>query len=185
MAHNNAINRLTREYKKLESSPVDNILALPDPKNLFEWHFLIYGLKDSVYSDGFYHGKIIFPLEYPHKPPKIKFITPSGRFKTNEEICLSFTNFHPESWNPTWTIETMLVGLISFMNTEENTTGSIRDSSHNRRILAKKSLMFNLQNDDFVRVFNSFSNRNRSVHINESMKRACHLTSLCVFMDLI
>ena len=140
MTSNIAINRLTREYKKLEASPVDNIIPVPNPKNLFEWHFLIYGLKDSVYSDGFYHGKIIFPVEYPHKPPQIKFVTPSGRFETNKQICLSYTNFHPESWNPSWTIETMLVGLISFMNTNEMTAGGLRDSDGNRRIYAKRSL---------------------------------------------
>jgi len=165
---NMAINRLTREFKKLELNPVENILALPDPKNIFEWSFLIYGLKDSQYTGGFYHGKIIFPVEYPHKPPKIVFITPSGRFKTNEPICLSFTNFHPESWNPSWTIETMLVGLISFMNSTDITKGSINTSDGTKRGFAKKSLMFNLDNEEFVRIFKS---RFEQLGINEEKAR--------------
>lgn len=152
---NMAVNRLNREFKKLETKPVDNIIALPDPKNIFEWHFVIYDLQDSQYTGGYYHGKIIFPPEYPHKPPKIIFITPSGRFKTNEPICLSFTNFHPESWNPSWTIETMLIGLISFMNSNDVTAGSIRTGSSERKSLADKSLFFNLDNPEFDRIFKS------------------------------
>ena len=37
----------------------------------------------------------------------------------------SFTNYHPESWSTSWTIATMLIGLISFMHTEEKTVGGV------------------------------------------------------------
>lgn len=50
-------------------------------------------MKDA-YAGGVYHGKIIFPSEYPNKAPKLIFLTPNGRFQVNTEICLSFTNFH-------------------------------------------------------------------------------------------
>jgi ubiquitin-protein ligase len=30
-------------------------------------------------------------------------------------LCLSMSDYHPESWNPSWSIETLLVGLQSFM----------------------------------------------------------------------
>lgn len=33
------------------------------------------------------------------------------------------SNFHPGSWNVSWSIETILVGLLSFMLSEEITTG--------------------------------------------------------------
>lgn len=32
---------------------------------------------------GYYHGKLIFPREFPFKPPSIYMITPNGRFKCN------------------------------------------------------------------------------------------------------
>ena len=34
-------------------------------------------------SGGYYHGKLVFPKEFPFKPPKIIMITPNGRFKTD------------------------------------------------------------------------------------------------------
>ena len=49
---------------------------------------------NDEYQGGLYHGKIIFPIEYPNKAPKLIFITPNGRFDVNKEICLSFTSFH-------------------------------------------------------------------------------------------
>ena len=54
----------------------------------------------SEYAGGVYHGKVIFPAEYPFKAPNVVMCTPSGRFEPNAKICMSMTAFHPESWNP-------------------------------------------------------------------------------------
>ena len=73
--------RLQKEYKALMArTNLENFIAMPDPKNLFEWHFIVFGLKDCPYEDGYFHGKLSFPPEYPHKPPGIIMYTPSGRF---------------------------------------------------------------------------------------------------------
>jgi ubiquitin-protein ligase len=56
--------------------------------------------NESVMNEigGKYHGKLIFPASYPFKPPTIMMCTPSGRFKTNTRLCLSMSDFHPETW---------------------------------------------------------------------------------------
>ena len=46
------------------------------PNNILEWHFVIKGPKDTPYYGGSYHGKLIFPSEYPYKPPAIMMLTP-------------------------------------------------------------------------------------------------------------
>ena len=153
---NIAMMRLTKEHQRLLKSPVPNLLAHPDPKNIFLWHFLIYDLKDSPYEGGFYHGQLMFPTDYPQSPPKLIFKTPNGRFKPEEKICLSFTNFHPESWSVSWNVENMLIGLISFMNTDEHTTGSISTSSSEKRRLARESLDFNMKSPEFNKLFGDF-----------------------------
>lgn len=43
-------------------------------------------------------------------------ITPSGRFQVDTRLCLSISDFHPDTWNPSWTVSTILMGLVSFMN---------------------------------------------------------------------
>lgn len=81
---------------------------------------------------------------------------------------MSFTSFHPESWSIAWNVEKMLLALISFMYTNEDTTGSIRTSYGEKQKLALESLDFNLKNKDFVQTFKPFF---PSLQINNEMKR--------------
>lgn len=65
------------------------------------------GPPDSAYANGEFYGVILFPADYPFKPPGIKMITPSGRFQPDKKICFSMSDFHPGSWNPAWSVATM------------------------------------------------------------------------------
>ena len=56
------------------------------------------------------------------------------------------SDFHPESWNPMWSISTILMGLCSFMLDTKPTTGSIETSAATKRKLAKESLEYNVKN---------------------------------------
>lgn len=76
---------------------------------------MVCGPESSPYDGGFYHGKLVFPREFPFKPPSIYMITPNGRFRTNKKLCLSISDFHPDTWNPAWSVSTILTGLLSFM----------------------------------------------------------------------
>lgn len=49
------------------------------------------------------------------QPPAVYMLTPNGRFSTNTRLCLSMSDFHPETWNPLWSVGTILTGLLSFM----------------------------------------------------------------------
>jgi hypothetical protein len=49
-------------------------------------------------------AQVTFPPDYPFKAPSITMSTPNGRFATNTKLCLSFTDYHPESWNPLWCV---------------------------------------------------------------------------------
>ena len=99
-----AIRRLLKEHKMLKSNPVKHIHAVYQPSNVLIWHFILYSLEDPQYKDGVYHGKILFPKEYPMRPPDVIFITPNGRFETGKKICTSFTSYHPEAWG-NWNVE--------------------------------------------------------------------------------
>ena len=89
--------RLQKELKSLHKSPLTNprIIALPNESNILEWHYLLEGAKDTPYEGGKYWGKLLFPKEYPLKPPGVMMMTPSGRFRTNRRLCLSMSDFHP------------------------------------------------------------------------------------------
>ena len=79
--------------------------------------------------------------------------TPSGRFKINTRLCLSMSDFHPESWNPMWSVSTILMGLLSFMLEEGPTYGSISTSDSVKRKFACESLAYNCKNKIFCELF--------------------------------
>lgn len=85
----------------------------------------------------------MFPPEYPFAPPAIRMHTPSGRFQPSTRLCLSISDFHPKSFNPAWEVSTILIGLLSFMTSEEMTTGSVSASEPERRVLAARSRWWN------------------------------------------
>ncbi|KAJ2359349.1 Ubiquitin-conjugating enzyme E2 6 [Coemansia sp. RSA 2618] len=153
MASKAAFKRLNKEYLAMQKNPTPLITAKPLETNILEWHYVVRGPSDTPYEGGEYHGKLKFPADYPYKPPAIQMITPSGRFQTNTNICMSMSNFHPDTWNPAWSVSTILNGMLSFMVEEEATTGSIRASTGDRRALARKSHRFNVNNRLFRDVF--------------------------------
>jgi len=147
------INRLQKEYKALLKEPVPHISAHPSPSSLLEWHYVLEGTPDSPYKGGIYHGKIVFPPQYPFKPPSLQLYTPTGRFAVNTKLCLSMSDFHPETWNPMWSVGTILNGLLSFLHDEQLTTGAIESSTAERQQLAAQSLAFNVKNPTFRKIF--------------------------------
>lgn len=145
--------RLAREYRNLQKDPVPFITAKPLEENLFEWYYVIKGPPDSPYEGGIYFGTLTFPKEYPFKPPNIQMITPSGRFAPKKDICLSISNYHPESWNPSWSAATILNGLLSFMMGDDTTLHSIVTSEQEKKSLAIRSVDFNQKEPTFIKVF--------------------------------
>lgn len=141
----------------MQNDPPPYVWAVPDEKNILNWHYLVRGPPDSPYAGGEYHGMIMFPSEYPFKPPGIKMFTPSGRFIPDKKICFSMSDFHPGTWNPAWSVATILTGLLSFMLTEEITTGSASSNHHERVMLAARSHAWNLNQKRFRDAFPSFS----------------------------
>lgn len=71
-----AVKRLMREAAEMAVSDERwDIDAKPLDDNLFEWHFTFRGPPETVYSRGVYHGRVIFPSQYPLTPPEIAILT--------------------------------------------------------------------------------------------------------------
>ncbi|CCG82325.1 Ubiquitin-conjugating enzyme E2 6 [Taphrina deformans PYCC 5710] len=145
--------RLAKEYQQIQQDPPEFAIAKPNEKNILEWHYIITGPPETPYHDGQYYGTLNFPPDYPFKPPSIKMSTPSGRFQCNTRLCLSISDFHPKSWNPSWQVSTILTGLVSFMTSEEMTTGGMSTPDPARVAYAKESRARNNENGTFRREF--------------------------------
>lgn len=153
------IKRILKEASELSSHPDPTLHAAPLESNLFEWHFTLQGPPSTPYSEGAYHGRIILPPTYPLRPPSFRFLTPSGRFEVNREICLSISGHHEETWQPAWGIRTALWALRAFMEGDaKGQVGGMEMPEKERRRLASESKTWRCQgcggarsNEDILR----------------------------------
>mmetsp|Transcript_48896 Transcript_48896/g.98601 ORF Transcript_48896/g.98601 Transcript_48896/m.98601 type:complete len:680 (+) Transcript_48896:81-2120(+) len=151
-----AVRRLCADLERFRKQGNPQISVKPSDTSMLEWHFVLHDLpEDTVYKAGQYHGKLYFPERYPFAPPSMIMLTPNGRLETNTKLCLSMTDFHPESWNPAWTVESILLGLLSFMvdGRDPKAVGVLNEPAERRRELAQSSIAFNRSDAEFCELF--------------------------------
>lgn len=67
----------------------------------------------------------------------------SGRYEIGKSICLSATEYHPESWSAAWSIQTLLESIRGFMKSPaDGAIGAIDSSKEDRMNLARLSQTF-------------------------------------------
>ncbi|XP_028640707.1 ubiquitin-conjugating enzyme E2 J2 isoform X2 [Grammomys surdaster] len=143
-----ATQRLKQDYLRIKKDPVPYICAEPLPSNILEWHYVVRGPEMTPYEGGYYHGKLIFPREFPFKPPSIYMITPNGRFKCNTRFPprymeSSVVRFHHSNRAP------------ELYGGERPHPGEHRDIGLHgeKKQLAAQSLVFNLKDKVFCELF--------------------------------
>jgi ubiquitin-conjugating enzyme (huntingtin interacting protein 2) len=104
--------RLNKEIKDCAAdSEMTGISATPVGDSLEHLKGTLKGPKDSPYENGVFTVDIHIPLEYPFKPPKMKFDTrvwhPNVSSQTGA-ICLDILG---KEWSPALTIKTTLLSL--------------------------------------------------------------------------
>ncbi|KAF9448337.1 UBC-like protein [Macrolepiota fuliginosa MF-IS2] len=137
--NNSAVKRIMQEARELANDPSTDYTASPLEDDIFEWHCTLRGSPGTEFEGGLYHFRILLPAEYPFRPPSIMMLTPSGRFELNTKICISFTNYHEELWQPAWGVRTAIIGLQGFFPLKGQAAvgvGSIEYPAAERRRLA-------------------------------------------------
>ena len=107
--------RLQREIQDLQKNPPANCSAGPKDDNLYNWSAQIYGPEGTPYYGGIFHLNILFPADYPFKPPKISFTTKvyHPNINSSGSICLDILN---SKWSPALTISKVLLSICSLMD---------------------------------------------------------------------
>ena len=148
-----ATKRLKRDMKLITNQPIPSIDVALNEDDILDWHFIIHGREGTPYEDGVYHGRLVFPPTFPFGPPKILFLTPNGRFKVNERICFSLSDFNPEEWKPAYSVTAVLRGVYDLMHETTDTISSIVATDSEREILARASMEHNRLNTSFCKLF--------------------------------
>src|ERR1700733_3324947 len=107
--------RIQKELADISLQPVANCSAAPmHGGNLYEWLASIMGPEGSPYAGGVFYLHILFPNDYPFKPPTIKFNTRIYHCNINSTgaICLDILK---DNWSPALTISKCLLSICSLL----------------------------------------------------------------------
>lgn len=119
---------LRRQLVDLQKKPLEGFSAgLVDDDDFYQWEVLIMGPPDTFYEGGYFKAHLMFPKEYPQRPPKMKFITEiwHPNVEPNGDVCISILHEpgedkwgyeRPEErWLPIHTVETIIISVISML----------------------------------------------------------------------
>lgn len=109
-----ASKRIQRELLELKSDPPSNCSAGPEGSDIYVWKATIMGPADSPYQGGVFFLDIRFPVDYPFKSPKVKFITKvfHPNISSDGSICLDILK---DAWSPALTISKVLLSISSLL----------------------------------------------------------------------
>jgi ubiquitin-conjugating enzyme E2 D/E len=109
-----AVRRIEKELKDMTKDPPGGCSCGPEGDNLFKWAGMIMGPADSPFAGGCFGVSILFPADYPFKPPKVNFTTRIYHPNVNESgvICLDILK---TQWSPALTISKVLLSILSLL----------------------------------------------------------------------
>ncbi|CAH7680955.1 ubiquitin-conjugating enzyme/RWD-like protein [Phakopsora pachyrhizi] len=118
--------RLAEERKQWRKDHPYGFYARPTKNsdsslNMMVWDVGIPGKEGTIWAGGLYKLQMIFPEDYPSKPPKCKFTPPifHPNIFPSGTVCLSILN-EEKSWKPAITIKQIVLGIQDLMNDPNN-----------------------------------------------------------------
>ncbi|KAJ0983911.1 hypothetical protein J5N97_002267 [Dioscorea zingiberensis] len=106
--------RLQKELMHLMMSGDPGVSAFPEAENIFSWIGTIEGGKGTLYEGLSYKLSLRFPLDYPFKPPQVKFETPCFHPNVDQygNICLDILQ---DMWSSAYDCRTVLLSIQSLL----------------------------------------------------------------------
>mmetsp|Transcript_9900 Transcript_9900/g.27808 ORF Transcript_9900/g.27808 Transcript_9900/m.27808 type:complete len:164 (-) Transcript_9900:1181-1672(-) len=108
--------RILKELQDITSDPPCLCKAYPAEEDTLEvWLAEMEGPPDTPYQGGLFYLKIVFPNDYPFKPPKVTFTTKIYHVNVDRSgvICLDTLK---SGWSPAFTIGKVLLSISSLLS---------------------------------------------------------------------
>lgn len=119
------ISRLLKDVKNIIQNPLtDNgIYYIHDDTDILKGYALIIGPSDTPYFGGNYFFEFTYPSDYPHSPPKVKYLTNGNNIRFNPnlytcgKVCISLLNtWRGDQWTSCQSISTVLLTLCTLLS---------------------------------------------------------------------
>ncbi|XP_063745252.1 ubiquitin-conjugating enzyme E2 L3a [Eleginops maclovinus] len=111
--------RLVKELEEMRNGGAKHFRNIQvDETNYLNWQGLL--VPDSApYDKGAFRIELIFPAEYPFKPPKVTFKTKIYHPNIDEkgQVCLPIISV--ENWKPATKTDQVILNLISLVNSPQ------------------------------------------------------------------
>lgn len=107
--------RVQKELRAFLANPPDNC-KLSVGSNIRQWVVTMVGAEGTIYAGESYKLKLVFPKDYPSKPPSVFFLRPTPKHQhvySNGDICL---NLLGRDWRPTLTAQALVVSILSMLS---------------------------------------------------------------------
>ncbi|XP_031557334.1 ubiquitin-conjugating enzyme E2 G1-like [Actinia tenebrosa] len=119
---------LKKQLRDLNRDPSEMFSAgLISDDDIYKWEVIIVGPADTFYEGGLFKAHLVFPKEYPQRPPKMKFVSEiwHPNVHQNGEVCISILHepgedkygyeHASERWLPVHSVESILMSVISML----------------------------------------------------------------------
>jgi len=121
--------RIQKELRTFMANPPSNCKVTLG-SNIRVWVVTIVGVNGTIYAGEKYRLKMVFPKEYPSKPPAVYFLKPTPRHQhvySNGDICL---NLLGRDWRPTMTSESLIVSILSMLSSAKEKKMPVDNAMH-------------------------------------------------------
>lgn len=151
-----AITRIARDVRDIMREPIDNIFYIHSTRSINRGYAIVIGTSETPYFCVPMCYKLKFPTDYPHMPPKMKFLSYSSpnnksirmhpNYYVNGKCCLSILNsWSGDQWTGCQTIRSVLTTILMTLteNPLENEPGHRKgtlESDTYRAIVAEAGL---------------------------------------------
>merc|ERR1712100_615345 len=172
---------LAKELMRLTKEPVPGFTVEPASDDLYTWIVGMFGPPDTIYQGGYFKARMKFPENYPMDPPTMIMMQPMWHPNIYEDGRLCISILHPpgedalsgelasERWNPTQSVATVLLSVISMLsepnisspanvdasvmyrnNREEYNSIVLRQVEESKKVAAAEGVYVPLTVEDYV-----------------------------------
>ncbi|KAG0419959.1 Ubiquitin-conjugating enzyme E2 G1 [Dictyocoela roeselum] len=118
---------LQREFRRLQEKGNEHFSVGISNDDYYTWDIIIFGPADTLYENGIFRAKMIFPMDYPEMPPTFKFISEMyhPNIDKNGQVCISILHAGDdeygyentsERWMPVRNPESVIISIVSLLS---------------------------------------------------------------------